>query len=401
MTLKTPVKALKYLIILLSITSCAKKPYSVINYFCQTQPETLPEIFAPGVISIKGRFEMGLTIAPNGKSMAFGIAHETNAEETCIYLSNFSKGKWSIPNKKVIADNTNTFFPMFSPNGKELFFAKSINDSDIWVGKYSNNEVIKPHLLDSPIASVAREAGHGLSFNGSFYFTSNRDDKHPCCGDIFRSKMDGKGNYSSPTKVNELSTDADEESLFLSPNEDYIVIQAWRDEFQSKHDLYLSYRSKTGEWTLPHRLDTLINSKSIEQRPFISPDRKYLFFSRTTVSHENKQEAYKSDIYWVSTKHVFKPYAYNVPSKIEVTYNKPFRIQLPRDLFKDVDNHDLLYNVAFTGSSKLPEWINFDYHTLVLTGEWKDKESDSINISATDVNKNESIIKIPVIVKVD
>jgi hypothetical protein len=397
------VRALKYLIVVLSLISCSKKPYSVFNYFGQAQPENLPEIFAPGVISIKGRFEMGITIAPNGKSMAFGIAHETNAEETCIYLSNFSKGKWSVPNKKAIAGNINTFFPMFSPDGKELFFAKSINNSetDIWVGKYRNNEVIKPHLLDSPIASVAREAGHGLSSKGSIYFTSNHDDKHPCCGDIYRSKMDGKGNYSPPLKVAELSTDADEESLFLSPNEDYIVIQAWRDEFQSKHDLYLSYRSKSGEWTRPQRLDTLINSKSIEQRPFVSPDNKYLFFSRTTESNDNKQEAYESDIYWVSTKYLFKPYPYNVPFKIEVTYNKRFSIQLPRDLFRDIDNNDLLYNVTVAGSAKLPEWINFDHRAFVLSGEWKNKESAFINVSATDVNKNESILKIPVVVKVD
>lgn len=343
---------------------------------------------------------MGLTISPNSKSIAFGVADEKNIEDNCIYLLNFSKGKWSKPNKTVIPDNINTFFPMFGPDGSELFFAKSINnlETDIWVGKYINNKVVRPRPLDSTFASVAREAGHGKSVKGSIYFTSNRDDQHQCCGDIYRSEMDGRGNYSSPTQIKELNTDADEESLFLSSNEDYIIIQAWKDEFQSKHDLYLSYRSKSGKWTLPQRLDTLINTKAIEQRPFVSSDSKYLFFSRTTVSHENKQEAYKSDIYWVSTKSIFKPYAYNVPSRIEVTYNKPFRIQLPKDLFRDVDNSKLSYKVTLD-SSELPRWINFDSRTLVLTGEWKDKHLNSLNISATDENQNVSIIKITVVEK--
>jgi len=389
------------IIILLSMISCTRKPYLAINYFNQKEPGTLPEIFAPGIISEKGRFEMGLTISPSGKSIAFGVAYEKNIEENCIYLSNFSKGKWSSPNKAVIPNNINTFFPMFGPDGSELFFAKSINnfETDIWVGKYTNNKAVRLQPLDSTFASVAREAGHGKSVKGSIYFTSNRDDKHQCCGDIFRSEIDGRENYSSPAKVKELNTDADEESLFLSLNEDYIIIQAWKDEFQSKHDLYLSYRSKSGKWTLPQRLDTLINTRAIEQIPFVPPDSKYLFFSRTTVSHENKQEAYESDIYWVSNKSIFKPYAYNVPSRIEVTYDKPFSIQFPRDIFRDVDNIKLSYKVTLADSSELPEWINFNSRTLVLTGEWKDKELNSIYISATDENENESIIEIPVVEK--
>ncbi|HEY0053798.1 MAG TPA: putative Ig domain-containing protein [Pedobacter sp.] len=392
---------LKLLILMLSMVSCTRKPFIAIDYFNQKQPDSLPRIFAPGIISEKGRFEMGITISPNGKSIAFGVAHEEKVEENCIYLLSSSNGKWSKADKRIIPDNINTSFPMFGPDGKELFFAKKINDSenDLWVSTYTNNKAVRPRPLDSPIVSVSREAGHGKSIDGSIYFTSNRDVKHECCGDIFRSQKDRKGNYSSVEKVEELSTDADEESLFFSRLGDYIIIQAWKEEFQSKHDLYISYRRKSGKWTLPKRLDTLINTKAIEQRPFVSPDSKYLFFSRTTVSHEDKQEAYESDIYWVSTKSIFKPFAYNIPSEIEIPKNKPFEVQLPRDLFKDIDNVELSYKVTLADNSDLPKWINFDSHNLVLNGEWKDKEMSSITISATDENGNQSKIKIPVVKK--
>lgn len=251
---------------------------------------------------------------------------------------------------------------MFGPDGTELYFAKSTDNSetDIWVAKYNKNEVTNARPLSAIFNSAAREAGHSKSVKGSIYFTSNRDDKHPCCGDIFRSEIDKKGNYSSAEKVNKLNTDADEESLFLSPNEDYIIIQAWKNEFQSKHDLYLSYRNKSGEWSMPECLNAIINSTEIEQRPFVSPDRKYLFFNRMSVSYQNKKEIYESDIYWVNTKSIFKPYAYNVPVKLEVIYNEPFQIHLPKDLFKDVDDAKLSYNLTLKNNTELPGWIKFD-----------------------------------------
>lgn len=278
-----------YFVIIILIISCNSKQNTKnqnINYLYlgQEAPKDVPEIFGVGIVSVKDRFDMGFTISPDGKNIAFGVAHDSKPEETCIYLMRYINGKWSSPDKTFLPDNVNTFFPMFHPSGNELYFVKSTHESntDLWVAEYLDNKIINPHPLDSIFNSNSREAGHGKSKSGSFYFTSNRDDQYQCCGDIYRSEPELEG-YTKIQKVDELNSSADEESLFLSPNGDYIIIQAWKNEFESKHDLYLSYQTKKGSWTTPERLNNDINGKDIEQRPFVSPDNKFLFFSRMRV----------------------------------------------------------------------------------------------------------------------
>ncbi len=385
------------IVFLIPIFSCSSKLRPVINYLNQQQPDTIPEIFGPGLISVQGRFDLGFTMSPDGKSMAFGVANEHDPKENYIYMLNFSNGKWSDPDKGILPDNDNTFFPMFGPKGNEFYFAKSINtqETDIWWGKYRKNKLYHIQPLRAPVNSTSREAGHGKSLKGSFYFTSNRDDKQQCCGDVFSSEVDNNGNYSSVHTVMELNSAGDEESLFLARDESFIILQSWKNEFNSKHDLYLSYRTKEGNWTPPERLSTTINSKEIEQRPFVSPDNHYLFFSRLSKRIENGKEILESDIFWVSTKSLFKPYPYNLTIKNKVTYKKPFRIILPKDLFKDVDDTKLIYQAALE-NGRLPDWIKFNESKLILYGIWELPVGLIIIITAMDKYGNTSLVKIPI-----
>ena len=360
-----------------------------IGYLEQETPDSIPEIFGKGMVSVKGRFDMGFTISPDGKSMAFGVADESNPEETCIYLMSCINGKWMSPDKSFLPNNINTFFPMFSPSGRELYFAKSIDESstDLWVATYSDKKAINPYPLDSIFNSTSREAGHGISKRGSFYFTSNRDDPYQCCGDIYYAQLESDG-YSQIQKSDVLSSEADEESLFLSPDENYIIIQAWKYESESKHDLYISYRTKEDGWTVPKRLNSLINSEEIEQRPFVSPDHTFLFFSRTSVTRENEQDVYDADIYWVSTSSVFSPYIYNPQIDASMIYNEEFELNFPKDIFKDVDDKKLLFQLTLENNSAIPEWMEFDSGTLILRGRWNTKAALTLKLTATDNSGN-------------
>ncbi len=373
--------------------SCASKQdnnHKNIYYLDQKTPSEIPEVFGKGIVSVQGRFEMGFTISPDMKTIAFGVAHESNVEETCIYIMKYINGKWTAPDKSILPDNVNTFYPMFDHTGSEFYFAKSANgaETDLWMAEYLNDQMKNPQLLDSIINSNAREAGHGKSKSGPFYFTSNRDDQNQCCGDIYRSELVAEG-YTKVEKVNELNSEADEEGLFLSPSGNYIIIQSWKSEFESKHDLYLSYQTKNGTWTNPERLNSKINGKDIEQRPFVSPDNKFLFFSRMSITQVDGQDNYESDTYWVSTRSIFKPYPFNTDIEVGVRYNEPFQFNLPDDLFKDVDDIELQYKMSLDNDSELPEWIKFDSTSLSLSGVWKSKEPLSIKVTASDSAGND------------
>ena len=378
--------------LLILVFSCSTKTHTEapnITYLEQETPDSIPQVFGKDIMSVQGRLDMGFTISPDGKSIAFGVVDELNPEETCIYLMNYINGKWTSPDKSFLPDNINTFFPMFSPSGSELYFVKLTGESstDLWGAKYLEDKAIEPRPLDSIFNSISREAGHSKSKDGVFYFTSNRDDQYQCCGDVYYAQLES-GKYSQVRKSDVLSSNGDEESLFLSPDGDYIIIQSWKMESTSKHDLYISYRTKEGSWTTPDRLNVLINSEEIEQRPFVSPDNKFLFFSRTSVMKKDGQEVFDSDIYWVSTKSVFCPYIYNTRIEASIRYNEEFELNLPKDIFKDVDDEQLSFQLTLENNSEIPEWMEFDNSRLILSGIWNTKEALMFKLTATDISGN-------------
>jgi hypothetical protein len=64
-------------------------------------------------------------------------------------------------------------------------------------------------------------------------------------------------------------------------------------------DLYLSVRRLDGSWTPARNLGPRVNSTKHQLGPYISPDNKYLFFTRCDGSNPYTDTA---DIYWVSLK---------------------------------------------------------------------------------------------------
>jgi Tol biopolymer transport system component len=76
---------------------------------------------------------------------------------------------------------------------------------------------------------------------------------------------------------------------FISPDEDFIL-------FNGKGDIYIAFRTKEGKWSEPTNAGDQINSAEYDETcPSLSPDGKYIFFSR----YNDKNG--KSNIYWVSS----------------------------------------------------------------------------------------------------
>ena len=63
------------------------------RYFGQKPPGLIPEVFAPGIVSIDGRFEGTASFSPDLTEMYF--AAENTKEETSIYFSKREKDTWT------------------------------------------------------------------------------------------------------------------------------------------------------------------------------------------------------------------------------------------------------------------------------------------------------------------
>ena len=79
---------------------------------------------------------------------------------------------------------------------------------------------------------------------------------------------------------------------FIAPDKSYILFDSCRSGGNGNSDLYISFRRPDGSWTEAENLGNTINSEFSEWLPYVTPDGKYLFFSRTVKG--------ETDLYWVS-----------------------------------------------------------------------------------------------------
>lgn len=84
---------------------------------------------------------------------------------------------------------------------------------------------------------------------------------------------------------------------FIAPSQDFILIDALKENDKTKDkDIQIYFKKKDGTWTKPMNLGIEVNSDFNETCPGITPDGKYLFFSRY------KEEGGLPNIYWVSAE---------------------------------------------------------------------------------------------------
>ena len=389
-------KSIQLFISVIFLSNCMS-PTRSRDYFGQAYPDTTPVIFAPNVISKMGRLEHGISFTPGGRELIFGILSKDDWSGEIFYSEKVNE-KWSKPLLFEPLKNKSVYLPYFSPDGKSLLYAqsKSVTDNintDIWMLSKINGEWSIPTLLLDPIRSKGREANASMTYDGTIYFSSNRNcyGKDDCyTADLFYSRQ--KDNrYQEGHVISKLSSSNDEESVFISPKEEYLIFCRYTD-YKTAADLYISYRDIHKNWIEPQRIDSTINSKDWDRRPYVSIDNKFLFFTRLQIVENRLAE---SDIFWVSTSRLFKPFVFHAIPDITVQVGTAFEISLPKDHFRDIDDEKLRYAI----SQNPPAWLNFDREKMILSGLPTAEGEFELTLTATDQSSNRTDSKIRITVK--
>lgn len=384
------------ILFILGLISCNNKNESI-DYFGQTPPDTIPQIFAPGNISIEGRIEHGLSFSPDGNELAFGVLIPDSSYKGVIYYSEKKNGKWSDIIEPDFIGEGSFYLPYFTPDGKSILYTKSNPDSatydywDLWIADKQNGVFTSPARFHEPVNSIIRVANASMTFNRTIYLTSNRGCPEGCPANIYFSR-NVNGEYIECNMVENVSSEQfDEESVFISPHEDYIITCRYTDT-TTWMDLFISYRNYENKWMEPQIIDSNINSKLWDRRPFVSIDNKYLFFTRLHIADF---EIIESDIYWVNTSKLFKPYVYNPPSDTTVQVGKNFELAIPEDYFKDIDDTQLDLSIIKNEF----DWIEYDSKNMKLSGLPTVVGDYELTFVAVDkhLNKTKNKMKITVL----
>ena len=274
-------------------------------YLGQPRPGMTPEKFAPGIVSTDAGIELNGVFTPDGREFFF--TRLIDGVDT-IHHSVFTNGKWSDPEPLLLFPDRAKAVAVdmaVSPGGHALYFMgqyprEDKPNSDIWISRRSADRWSTAQKVESPISTPAEEIYPVLVADRSLYFVSNRGDgKH---NQLYKAQRKGEGAFYAPDRVgppianDEFGTG----DTYVAPDESYLVFASRRPPSHGGADLFVSFRQKDGSWGTPANLGDAINTPDYEFCPMVTPDGKYLFFSRRVGDTWETTTA--GDVYWVDAK---------------------------------------------------------------------------------------------------
>jgi peptidoglycan/xylan/chitin deacetylase (PgdA/CDA1 family) len=254
--------------------------------YATTEATLAPRLFAGGVVNTSAD-EYGAAFTPDGRTVYF-TKRSADRKMEHIYFSRFDAGRWSGQQVAPFSGKRFDKEPFVTPDGSKLFFASTRpvdpaaparTDFNLWVvertGAGGNWGDAK--LLGAEVNSDTYDNYPSVAANGNLYFSSTRAGGRGG-NDLYRARL-VDGRYAPAENLASLNTPQSDADPYIAPDESYIIISTTREGSYGEGDLYVSF-NVDGAWTMPRNLGAKINSSTYEYTPLVSPDGKYLFFSR-------------------------------------------------------------------------------------------------------------------------
>jgi hypothetical protein len=246
----------------------------------QPIPGDTPEIFLPEIVSVKGKNTHACTFSPDGKQLYFSRYPDRKS-----FVMTFENGQWSNPQE--------AFF-----NGKETSISSSneilfyYRDGDIYFNKKTEEGWGNAINVGKDINTAEMEYYPSVTDDGTLFFSRNGNwDEGRIMYSTFKN-----GKYAPPVDIGFPVNNGGASHAYVAPDKSYMIFNSPRKGSYTKLDLWISFRNEIDIWTNPQNLGKTINSGGDAILcPTVSPDGKYLFFTRL-------QKDGTGYIYWVSAK---------------------------------------------------------------------------------------------------
>lgn len=265
------------------------------DYLGQIPPGDTPLVFAPGIVSTDDLEHSAAMFTPDGNEV-YWISNQLpgpNSSKGVSFTLTMKRinNRWSVPH------DTPYLIWILSTDGSSGYFS-SLKNKDIWKTEREDDKWSEPKCLNFITQYPELQFAYvsSISRDGTLYFTSFLEGPKNNYG-IYRSKLIS-GKYTKPEVLpnNINMTNVLNWTPFIDPYETYIIFSSDREGQLGEGDLYISYHDISSDrWSEPINMGNKINTKAQERLPGVSPDGKYLFFTRWTREHNH-------DIYWVSAK---------------------------------------------------------------------------------------------------
>jgi hypothetical protein len=302
-------------------TAVVAGPAVAQRYLGQTPPGGVPQPFAPGVVST-GAVELNSVFSPDGREFFFSRLIDGPDEQPgypgrtrpILHHTVYRDGAWTEPRPlRLFADAPDAWAAdmAVSPDGQLLYFMgvhpvdedRGRSDPNLWVSRRLAGGWSFAEPLPAPVNTEAREVYSSVVGDGSLYFTSNRPGGLARTGsDLYRARRLSDGTFGEPVNVGPpVNSSHGVGDTVVAPDERFMILASSRPGGHGAGDLYVSFRKPDGNWDEPANLGADVNSSDHDYCPMLTPDGKYLLFSRRRSDPPDAGWAgvIKGDVYWV------------------------------------------------------------------------------------------------------
>jgi hypothetical protein len=252
----------------------------------------------------------------DGKSLVF-TRFTGNPRQRKNFAMHEDRGRWTRPGPVPFA----TEYPIadftWSPDGKQLLFTSrrplgardGENDKR---GLWSVEKTAAGWAEPIPFGDVInrRDALYpSMTLDGSVYFMDwHWPPSKERSTDIYVSRL-VDGEYAEPQKLGGgVNSEFHDFDPFVAPDESFLIFCSIRPGDMGNGDLYISFRDEQGDWGEALHMGPELNSAAGENRPFVTLDGKYLFYTsnRETAPDpgaagnlQNQPGNGSRNVYWV------------------------------------------------------------------------------------------------------
>jgi hypothetical protein len=268
------------------------------DYLGQTPPGDTPVVFAREIVSTVYQEHGTPAFSPDGDEIFWQTNRLDNENQWLISVMTMRRTKdgWTAP--EIAPDSSG---PVFSPDGNRLYFGSKEKGDDPYFVEKQGNSWGKPIYLGlmARFPELQRAAQLSITSNGTLYFIGYAEGKELWQNfGIYRMEL-SNGEYAKPALLPP-SINAPggirNWAPFIAPDESYLIFCSSRElPNDDQGDLFICFRQTDGSWPDPINMGAQINTSQMERFSTVTPDGKYLFFTRDTPG-------YDEDVYWVRAK---------------------------------------------------------------------------------------------------
>ena len=341
-------------------------------YLGQTPPGGIPKRFElsvnPGSFSAER-----IAISNDGTEIFYSeVKSYYPASGDTIKYYRYSGRKWRGPYNLF----PGFLSPVLSASGDTIFFQTAGSAYETFMAVKKGKAWSRPQriLKNFNSAHYLQVTGKGNAYISSK--SQNRIGGNDWCRLILENSDTVALSLGRP-----LNTEWDDLDFYIAGDESYILVATITG-------LAVSYPKPGGGWTSPRNLGKDINFGLASWGPFVTPDKKYLFYTTGT-----KPDYSDTGIFWVRVD--------NLIDSLEHTNNVPYLqrklenqtgsaghlidFSIPGDSFLDDDGETrFTYSAMLNTGQALPSWLSFDCITGRFSGVTVEPAEYTILLIADD-----------------